>query len=397
MLKLGIKHFTINIVINCFIIIQLSAVFFIILLSVSSYRSRFALYEPISPLLHKKGEIIFVNSEKQKDYEDFNNLVGKNGIKEIALSYVANLGNQSINGQTIDSNLYYNLLILDDSLIDLYSPDLSEGNWIQSNMESECVLGHGDIGETIDIPFYTFEGEQITIKYRVCGIISDRSKLIYSTRFDALTENCNDIISTYYRKLDIENNKNTIIIKASMLKKHNIHLKPSGIGYVIYENNISDNQIKKAELELNKLCGHTDFENVDKNSHIFINEQLYILIPVLICTAALAFLCVISSTAIQTKKSLRNYSIYFINGSKWNHLCIISVIEIVIDNILAILLGFSLCHFSIIITNNSLTYYRAIDLLFILGVVVFSLFCSIIMPMIIIKNVSPKKVLYNTD
>ena len=303
MLKLGIKHFTINIVINCFIIIQLSAVFFIILLSVSSYRSRFALYEPISPLLHKKGEIIFVNSEKQKDYEDFNNLVGKNGIKEIALSYVANLGNQSINGQTIDSNLYYNLLILDDSLIDLYSPDLSEGNWIQSNMESECVLGHGDIGETIDIPFYTFEGEQITIKYRVCGIISDRSKLIYSTRFDALTENCNDIISTYYRKLDIENNKNTIIIKASMLKKHNIHLKPSGIGYVIYE-------------------------NVDKNSHIFINEQLYILIPVLICTAALAFLCVISSTAIQTKKSLRNYSIYFINGSKWNHLCIISVMQL---------------------------------------------------------------------
>jgi ABC-type antimicrobial peptide transport system permease subunit len=368
--------------------------------AVSTVESRFELYRPFENLLSDKGEIIYVNEARLDSDSEFSEVTEKlNNAETVAASYRINFGEMSLNGQTVELNKFYNSIVYDEELIKLYTPTLDSGKWLGEPTDEyiDCVAGIGEAGDILELPVEDINGEYINIKVRICGILADRAKLIKSKEFDTFSENCNNILTPYYKALDSESSGNTIILNASQLDKQGVRLIPSGVGYIKYTDRISDDEQQENQILLNKICGHVSFENVRQNSLDYIKSQMTVLIPILVCALLTALLCIISSTAIETKKQLKNFAIYYINGARWNRIFTVELAEMFINGLLSALIAYS---FYSVFSRTQISENYVLNLDFLsavicMGIILLTLICSVCMPVLIIRKSSPKEILYS--
>lgn len=398
MIKLGLRAFANNIITNIFIIIQLTAVLLIATTAISSANSRYELYRPFEPLFSKKGEVTFAIPDRYVTESDYLSEINKlNKLENAVFSYKVNLGvAHTKSGMTINlSNIYTRTYAYDKEIIDMYEPKLDSGKWFDGNSGEyiSCVVSEGEVGDVMELSFQTPDGSYKTVMGKVCGVISDRSRIMMYSDFDVLTTDCNAIFSTYYKALD-----NIIIFNAEELRKINVNLIPAGYGYVEYSEDITDEDFEKNGLTLSGIGGHITFERLNENSIDNINAQMTMLIPVLVCVLILVIMCIFSSTSIESKKQLRNYAIYYINGARWNRVFMIGLVEMAVNAALSVLISSTL-YFLLALLNISENFVLGIDVVSVLAcaaIILLTLICSVIMPVLIIRKSSPKKLLYSS-
>ena len=75
-----------------------------------------------------------------------------------------------------------------------------------------------------------------------------------------------------------------------------------------------------------------------KNSEKLVYNQVYLLLPIIICVFLITAISVISVNAITVRRQLKNYAIYNICGLSWKKCCLINLLSSIIMCLIAIIM-----------------------------------------------------------
>jgi len=132
-----------------------------------------------------------------------------------------------------------------------------------------------------------------------------------------------------------------------------------------------------------------------KNSLDYIFQQIYILLPILICILILTLVSAISVSALSAKRQLKNYAVYYICGLKWKQCALINFYS----SLISVLISFVLSIISIIViiitdsfgeTVIELGMWQILSCILIMTIYVL---LSVLLPISIIGNNTPNQVL----
>lgn len=103
----------------------------------------------------------------------------------------------------------------------------------------------------------------------------------------------------------------------------------------------------------------------------------------------------ISVSAISTRRRLKDYAIFYINGLQWKQCALINLYESLIISAISIIFAIVLiCIVQLTpIVDNIKIIWSWIGLLACFGVMILYILISMIMPFIIIKHNTPKQIL----
>ncbi|MBR6044801.1 MAG: hypothetical protein IKP47_04100 [Ruminococcus sp.] len=338
MIGLGLKNFTRNILMNIFIIIQLAAVIVTCGAFISSAESRFDDYEPFRELLDGDGEIIFIPPGRIS-CDELAELIPKlHKVQYLDASYTVPADAVLPVPEGHTSHGAPVIRAYDDGLISLYSPQTSQGELTKSR-DFSCLSGVGNIGDKLLITLYNTEGKPFEAELTVNGVLKDKGCLLGADKFNTMTVNCREIVSPYYRTIDSERNTDTLIVRAEDIRKADGVLMPDGVGVLRYNAPLTDEERENNASILNSFCAHAAFEKVKENTLDSIRSQLMILIPIATMLVITAVACIVSSTAVKTKRQLRNYAIFMLNGADRRRLFLISLSEMSLCGLLALMLA----------------------------------------------------------
>ena len=340
MILLGFKSFSKNLLLNIFIILQLTAVIVTSKALISNAASRYDDYEPFEELLDGYGEVIYIPPERVTDASELEEPLSKLcGVKSVYMSYivptdstVTEEAGYSFNGSPV-------VYAYDDKLLSLCFPELEEGKLKKDDNYIYCLSGISSVGDMLLIKTVSTSDEPITLELNVSGRLADHSQFIGSDHFNVFTENCRDLTRNYYRVLDIELATDTIIVSADEMRKNGIRLVPQNIGVLEYASSLNADERTENDLVLNSFCGHVEFSAVKENTLNEIHSQLVILIPIVTMLVMTAVVSVIASSAVKVRHDLRNYAIYCINGARRSIMVFICFTEIGICAFCSLLLS----------------------------------------------------------
>lgn len=111
-----------------------------------------------------------------------------------------------------------------------------------------------------------------------------------------------------------------LIVPTDCLKDINCKIYPCGNQIVTLKDNVSNERFKELELYLRDYGRVFDFEDFRENSLVYINGQLIKLVPMLICVIVLVIVSSVSASAVNIKKRLGDYGIYYLCGASGTHI-----------------------------------------------------------------------------
>ncbi|MBR1384878.1 MAG: hypothetical protein IJ555_13895 [Ruminococcus sp.] len=332
----GIKSFARNIVMNVFIILQLAAVMLTTAAMISNIESRYDVYRPFENLLEGGGELVYIPTGRITDPAQLDEtMAGLTGVEGAAFTYTLQLKDTS--AAIVQEGYSYSgepkVYAYDDELLELYLPTLESGSG------AECISGMSRLGERLRLTTYDTEGEPFSFDVTVDGVLADKSKLLASDKFNALTEGCRDLFTTYYRTLDSGQGKNTLILRANELRKAGVPLTPTGLGIIRYSEGISQEAVVENERALNSLGGHISFKNVKENTLDNIHSQLLVIVPIIGMLLLTVLLCIVSTGAIKARRQIHSYAIFALCGARRGRLFLVGLTETAVCVAAALLLS----------------------------------------------------------
>ena len=407
MLKISLKLFKSAVKINAFVITQLTVVLLICIFMISSLYSRVEFYLPLKNILNDKASAIsfgyeYIDKTQNKmfllDYKTSPLKKELKNVEEIYTRYLPYISNEQGN---------LSVMSYDDSVINLYSPKLHKGKWL-NNVESyskgdsiPAVIYQNNssynIGDTFKGTAKTYENEDINVDFKVIGIINEDSEI-----FGKSGETLNNHLSFYESpseifNYEIEEDQPIVlaIVPNKIITGLNIVAHYDSVnGIVTYNKNISNKDIILNTSELNMRYGNfsENIWTINEKSLVYIKTQLYTLLPIVICIAVIAVISSICTSAIITKKNLKKYVVFFICGNRWNQcfrICIFNSLLTVLISLFAALI------LSIIISVcfNIAMFFSIYSLLICAAVMLMYVFLSLILPYRILKSSTPRELL----
>ena len=157
-------------------------------------------------------------------------------------------------------------------------------------------------------------------RWQYVGVIADGSQLLgFSSAYLGTEDSIKE--KPDFRDLYANVNKHgnmMLIVPTDCLKDINCKIYPCGNQIVTLKDNVSNERFKELELYLRDYGRVFDFEDFRENSLVYINGQLIKLVPMLICVIVLVIVSSVSASAVNIKKRLGDYGIYYLCGAKWN-------------------------------------------------------------------------------
>lgn len=391
--KLGLKNLKQNPIINILIVFQMTVVFIITISMVSTIVSRFKFYTPIDDYLNSNGTFYSVSNGLNpttgvtlRTTDELYDLL--EGEKEIIASFSAWLSYNQ------DNSVFTSY---DDKFIQMYTPELESGCWFDLNKTSSDVI-QVVVSEN---PYGFKTGDKITldsfgieINAEIIGILKPNTKIIGFSPSKNGKYDCRNTFINYNYSIE---EKPLFILSQSELIDKKVTLQLNGPVYVTYENNISESVIEKNNGIMTQMMtlNITPFDSMKKNSLDYIFQQIYILLPILICILILTLVSAISVSALSAKRQLKNYAVYYICGLKWKQCALINFYSALIS----VLVSFVLSIISIIViiitdsfgeTVIELGMWQILSCILIMTIYVL---LSVLLPISIIGNNTPNQVL----
>ncbi len=408
--KLSLKSLRRNIVLNIYMIIQMSIVFTMTMFMVSSITSRYKYYNPFKEYIEKGGYFCDLTSatsvlgkyvQKSTDISD-----ALSGVEEgdVQATYRVNIVDK-------DSTDLFSLCAYcyDRGLYDKWIPEMEMGTWLSELKpdkfneipvvvyDAEKKLKIGDIIEKQTIDYSDDNNNSYSIReirLRVVGILSDDAEIIYYNNLKY--DDYRDMYSSVNDITAKEGYDSVYLFRSEDIQYANVFSMSSGVAFINFSKLPSEEQQDDNNIIIlgitERFIEMREFQN---NSISYIMQEITKLLPIFICILLLAIIISVSINAITTYNEMRNYSIYYICGITWNKSLIISLFYTMIQTILS----FSLALVTIIlltqfdVTNNVIIEFHPLQIATCFLVFVINLLFSLIMPYLIIKSNTPKGLL----
>ncbi len=401
-----------NLLMNLFTLLQMIAVLCITAVMISSLCIRYQYYAPFKDYFSSNG--IFMK------YIDFANRQPE------VLSLIDMMNNEDFLSEFEDSEsmiachnaMMYttkedqliSTISYDDEIIHRFSPELQEGRWlnITSNpTEVEVVVSENDygweVGDTIEITALNFP-TGIPFDAKIVGKLKNSTKIVGGQWRDRGTVDFND----FYYPFDFEIEQIPILLFSySSLKNLNTGIArdaqfdvPQSVMYsaiLTFSDDTSEEEIEQAQQQLSSYGNVVSFPltELKENSIRYLYEQVKNLLPIIVVLFVLVSVSSISSSALSTRRRLKDYAVYYINGLQWKQCTCINFIQSGLISILAVLAAFGIL-FSIQFTtfrDDLKIIWNPYLFASMAALVVLYLIISMIMPMIIIGKNTPKQIL----
>lgn len=407
-LKTAIKNIFSEITLHLITILQMAAAMIITLILISSILIRYQYYTPLKDYFQSNGIYgivpFYASTYIDVDPGAYNYFL--NG-KELLGEMDGALDCLGCNNVFVDSadeatagidNYAYT-----DNLIQSFTPELSEGRWLNTSNKAttlEIVISENscgwEVGDTVPLMFWDYPNHV----YRdalIVGKLKENAKIPggYDGSLGDVTFN------NFFRTYSFAIEERPVILMSSEyienLAVGHIHQGISSSFIITYPDNYTEEQLEKEQAKLASLgCAFSvSLREMDTNSMKYLYAQMYNLFPIVLVLMILTAVGCISSSALTTRRRLRDYAIYYVNGLQWKHCIYINFLQSVISGIVSILIsGIALICIKFTALSEyihiiwSWQLFAGIAAVFIIYICV-----SLLMPLLIIGHNTPKQIL----
>ena len=344
MLKIACKRFFSSFHIHIFVILQMSIVFSICILMVSSVFTRFEYYLPLKDLMNCNASAVQfrdtykipgkINSFSQIVFRDVDPL--SNLFPDKAHTWYVQYSPQLV---PVEKNNQQELKFISytENTFSLYAPKMALGDWsailssdltesgnipailYQKNMDYKI----GDVLKVKRVSTYENETENLdsTLNLEVCGFLDEKAMLFGGETGKGLHNHT----SFYKTAEDFFINSEDEDIQSALFVLPQELLDRLGVGTVVsqcngiitYDDTLSQEQVvinterihSMTELPAENIASIKDF------SLLYIMQQVYTLLPLFVCIAILTLISSICTSAVITKKNIRSYAIFRLCGA----------------------------------------------------------------------------------
>lgn len=423
MKKYALKEFIRNIKFNVFIIVQLAFVFAMIVFMISSVQQNLRYYLPIKNFLDKDGIWLvtgintslsgdFLNRNEEEDVLKYSNYFDEvlyaNQLSvegEISDSEIAKTQEDSSYIPESDNQYESNAYAYYKNVIDLYTPVMVDGEWLSeadnySNEENvlHAVITENDyglkVGDVYTQSLAITDGGYKNFKIKIIGVMKSGTRsfgMIYD--YDArIRYTAADMFKSYSTE---QEGVPLVLFSMDELNKYNCYSFISGGTMIKFKDGLSDEEYQKAIESSYGLGTYIEFKEIRENSLKQIKSELTVLTPIVGGIILLVIVSVLSMSAVNTNKQLRNYGVYYMCGCKWKQCTMINVLSIFISEIAAGVLAYIGLRLAEIFgfLKNTVVTLGAWQLIGCLCVVVITLIASLIMPVLIIGKSTPREII----
>lgn len=167
--------------------------------------------------------------------------------------------------------------------------------------------------------------------------------------------------------------------------------------FFIYGNNLSDKLIKEKSRLAGQLNAHMvlNLKAINDKSRIYLHEELFKLMPVVVILLVLVIISAVSVSAILVRRRLKDYAKYYILGLQWKQCAAVNFFQALITGAAALLVSAAaLFVISFTSLSNGITIIFNAKLIFaMLGILSLYLAFSMIMPLLMLRSTTPKTLL----
>ena len=399
MIILGFSEFIINLKRNILVIVQMVAVYIIIIFTVSAFDEQYRLMDGVSGVFDDTGMIMLRSSMASGDFlsED---VLEEILVKVDAIEYSINYD--------IEKNGYSVGVVASNTNNISYRPELIKGKWCEDVPQEEGVINAvvstnmifgQEIGEKVEIDGHTF---------KITGIV-DTKEMVYGT--SSCFRYTESSYLDYYQPIsELKNNGGLIIASYEDLQKNSPYeTKISSVwGYLVtidFADDITDEEI---EYNMRQMTKRYKYE---QGSEMMLTNDMYDyswhlimlkIMPMLMLLAVIVVVLIISliiSGTINVLYERKNYGIYFICGNNWKNTFKFSLVNWIIMSITSIVLATGACVFiySKKLIKGLILSFSGIHIMAILVITVIMLIFAVFIPYIKLRRIQPVSILKEND
>lgn len=413
--KTALLNFKKRFAMNLLIIMEMTAAMIVFSVMISSIMIRYTYYEPLKDIFGSKGYFAVLNMEYENKEgncwvygAEIGDYIG-NPKKIISTSSVFidedSSGNNEISRTKCRA---YN-----DDAIERFAPKLKDGRWLNTSDKAEvieAVISENpfgwNVGDRLQLRFFgAFQETFHTVE--IVGKVETGAKIFGINTWLDKEHDFNLCYSSYDYEFEevplmLFSSEYLDTVKSPVETDYpaKIWQKPLGVHLFVYDDSVSREIIENGKRKLVEMTeigmAYTEsFDTLDQNSQKYLYMQVYNLLPIIAVILILTFVSSVSSTAISTRERLKDYSIFYICGLRWDQ-CIrinmlqsaaISVISLALAFAGMCVIGFTPLKDTVTIIWNGWIFAAAI------GLAVLYMLVSMLMPAIIIRKSSPKEIL----
>lgn len=423
MRKYALKEFIRNIKFNVFIIVQLAFVFAMIVFMISSVQQNLRYYLPLKNVLNNDGICLatsmdvslsgkFLNENKEVDVLKYSKYFDEIfyasklfATGELSEGEIAKSENDFNYIPESDNQYEANVYTYNKNVIDLYTPVMADGEWL-SEVESysdeenvlHAVITENDyglkVGDVYTQGLFVNDSGYKNFKIKVIGVMKSGTRSFgmvdeYDSRIKLTAKDMYKSYSTEQEGVPL------VLFSADELNKYNCYSFISGRSMIKFKDGLSDEEYEKAVESSYGLGTFIEFKEIRENSLKEVKSELIVLTPIIGGIILLVIVSVLSMSAVNTNKQLRNYGIYYMCGCRWKQCTMINALSIFIAEIAAAILAYAGLKFADVFgfLKNTIVTLGVWQLLGCLCVVVITLIAALIMPAVIIGKSTPREII----
>lgn len=347
LIKIQLKK---HILINLFIVLQITAVILAGIVSISAVQSKLELYESVRPMISSDGMLCngyFTDPDEQDGlFRDTEKL--KSEMKNVDLISSINFSSlqTGVDENTGEVKTAY-VLIYDEYASNLFTPKIAEGEWITNSSDGEhtkAVVTRNPYGWKVG-DIVSAEGVDGEVDLEIIGIIDDNERyLCYNTSAAKNEPTYNNMFSSHFNTLndelknrglsdeeikqefeslgytdEIVYNEPVLFVADSEWAKTGETSIMSDSMYIRYKQGSNDNDRlfnrKYIQENLNVLSSAIRFSDIEQNSIESIEIELLTFMPVLAVVFLIATVGLVCINTINCKNQMHNYAVLDLNGA----------------------------------------------------------------------------------
>lgn len=330
---------------NCFIILQLTVLFIVLLVTVTTICEEYRWYRPVADWNGKKGFVV----EASGCHGDTKDSLTK-GMDKVDSVMSFGYGN----AVSPKNEGYSNFLAYPDSLINDFRPELESGDWLDkkdaSDDEIEVVVSKNPYGwktgSHINLGYYDENGEIHSFKAMVCGVLKEGISVIGSNigSSQLYRTDYRDLYSTYsYQQSEYA----LVLMRENQAIQNHIPMTYNQKYIIAVQDDTTEKELLQIESTLRKniagygasdVCVLSPLERFMKNSNHEFQQTVMMYLPVFICVLCITIISVINVCTLNLSEDMRENAVFSVLGLPWRKNGLFSLIQIIITNVISLML-----------------------------------------------------------
>lgn len=401
--KTALKNLKRNPVMNTICLIQLTAVFLIAAVMVSTMSVRYLTYAPLKKYLSERGLFVFYNSICFGAIEPNGN-INTDAIFSIEELREYMNAEKAVTVRTnyapsIDLDDMFDVFIYEDELLK-WNPGIERGKWLSNDAdELEVVISEGvlglDVGDEAEFMLPQYREEDMPMKARVVGVLREDANILGERSFGGDGISYRNLSCPLYNHLS---DSGVICLSDSALKRFYPTSIEQPVQAVFFMYGDASEEVIEEAINTADSMRATEIlrlELINDNSKAYLQDELLKLLPIVIMLLILVVVSSVSVSAIATRRRLKDYAKYYVLGLQWKQCAVVNLLQALITGAAALLISIAaLFVVSVTPLSKTITIIFNVGLvLSLLGVLALYLVFSMIMPLLMLRSTTPKALL----